>query len=369
MKNSIMKYDFTSFLNETLVKGKSHKLTQVQILDFIINNNYSAVKFSRNRRLKKNAQRTNVIVLDIDDIQLNNKSLIDVGESISHLNHIVATTRSHQQDKHGIICDRYRIIIFTKDEVISGNQYKDYIYSFGNKFSLNFDKKAVDIGRLYFKSQKIVSFNFQGKNFEIIETNKTLIIDNAKDEQKFEYRLANCEIPSFLSQWITKFNNLGKYKIQKREKFVRFLIAQKYLLVRNPIPQETVAEFLNIERITLSSWIKEFEKYKWLRIVSNEYGKGWKSKDYAVNGDLLNFMMAHYHLENKRDCFPQLQLPTAIKDGEWHNDLYHFSFYFSADSDNTRFLDWIKTLPGWDKKTRYAQAVNAFLGMKEQSLT
>jgi len=365
MKNINIKFSFTSFVDEKNVKGISHKLTQNQILEFITANNYSAVKFNRNRRLKKNAQNTRIIVLDIDDIQPDNKTLKDVSKSISNLNHIIATTRSHQLNKNGIICDRYRIILFTQNEIVSADEYKRYIYQFGEQFGLTFDKKAVDIGRLFYKSQTIVSHNFEGENLEIKRELDSTTVNPKPAVKEIAYRLAKCELPDFLKDWIFKFKNLSVSQIDKREKFIRFLLAQKHLVIRNPIPQETVAKFLQVERLTLRSWIKDFEEYNWLIIVSNDYGKGWKSRDYAVSGDLFEYMMALHKFKNKRDCYSQLKLPTSIPDGQWHNDLYHFSFCFSGDPDDVKFLEWVKTIPGWDKKTRLLQAKNAFKGMKE----
>ncbi len=87
---------FTALINERITKGIKFELSVQEILKFIIENNYSATKFKYNRRKKINAQKTKVIVLDIDEPQINYLTIFDIKNKIKDLNHILATTRSHQ---------------------------------------------------------------------------------------------------------------------------------------------------------------------------------------------------------------------------------------------------------------------------------
>lgn len=352
---------FTSFINERSIKGVRSEVSTTDILKFIIDNHYSATKFKFNRRKQINAQKTKILVLDIDEPQLNYPTVEDVKNKIKDFNHVIATTKSHQVLKNGSVCDRYRILLFLSEDVETSKQYKEQVSQVANILNINHDEKCTDLGRLFFKSNQIISFNFSGYSFLPIRIDAQV---EKIEKAKFQYRLADCAFPAEIEKWVNK-KELGKRIVAKREELIRILICQKYLLAYNGFSQDYMAKYLNIRRNTFKVWFDDLIKHGWLTIFSDDYGKGWKSKTYSAKGELADTIMSYHGFKNRSDCYSQVELPVKIKNGEWHKVLFLSTFKFSNDEDSTNYINWVKTIDGWDRKTRLVQAHNAFTCMKK----
>ena len=71
--------------------------------------NYSPFTFNDGKRNQVNSKTHNLICFDIDE-GLELKKAIDL---CSNFKSLIVTTKSHQVDKKGLICDRYRIVVET----------------------------------------------------------------------------------------------------------------------------------------------------------------------------------------------------------------------------------------------------------------
>ena len=360
-----LSFNFTTFINESKPKGLRVKLHAPDIPTYILNNNYSATIFKYNRRKKLNAQNTKIIVLDIDEPQNNYSTINDLQDKIKDFNHALAPTKSHRILKNGVICDRYRILFFLAEDVKNAKHYSEQVKQISNYFNLKHDHKCIDLGRLFFRSTEIASCNFNGKSF--IPTAFTSETSTALIEEKFEYRLATCPIPKEIETWINR-KELGQRITSKREKLIRMLICQKFLLSYNPLPLEYVSKYLNIKRNTLKGWLDDLIKHGWLSIFSDEYGKGWKSKSYSAHSELAKTIMSYHGYQSRRDCYREINLPNSIKDGEWNDILFLCAFKFSTDENPDGYINWVKTIKGWDQKTRLAQALTSFKSVKAYTL-
>ena len=80
------------------------------------NDNYSPYTFKNSYRVKENSNPTNLIVFDIDYGMELKKAV----ELCKHFKSLIVTTRNHQQDKKGLICDRYRILIPLSENIPIG---------------------------------------------------------------------------------------------------------------------------------------------------------------------------------------------------------------------------------------------------------
>ena len=121
---------------------------------------WSPVIFNDNQRQQKNFREANLIVLDIDD----GLSLENCIESVKHFSHIIGTTKSHQKEKNGKVCDRYRVILATTAPCHSLLDYKVTIKYYTNL--LGADRAATDGARYFFKCNDIVSFNEYGERIQ-----------------------------------------------------------------------------------------------------------------------------------------------------------------------------------------------------------
>jgi len=135
-------------LNEKEPSGfRAYRLPLDRVADMVRSaGQYSAVQFRDGYRDAAHAiPFSELIILDYDDgVALCNA----VGMFRQYIG-IVATTRSHQKEKHGVVCDRFRVILPTlrpvKLEAIEFRKMmKEVILHYGT------DKACSDMSRMYY---------------------------------------------------------------------------------------------------------------------------------------------------------------------------------------------------------------------------
>ena len=119
---------------------------------------YSAVQFQGGYRCAKNAiPGSELIILDYDA----GVTLVDAVEMFRQYIGIVATTRSHQKEKNGVVCDRFRVILPTlrpvKLEAVEfSKMMKEVIHNYGT------DKACSDMSRMYYGNPEAEVFFLDG---------------------------------------------------------------------------------------------------------------------------------------------------------------------------------------------------------------
>lgn len=141
-----------------------------ELKEFILVNNWSPIVFENNYRKSSNFKSCQFLVLDYDD----GYSLNEAIEEFKNFKHIIATTRSHQKDKNGKICDRFRVLLFLKGRIENLEEFQKVMFNFLKKYNLS-DQKCKDGARYYYKSTKLISSNETG---EEIDAYKFFIIGN-----------------------------------------------------------------------------------------------------------------------------------------------------------------------------------------------
>lgn len=128
--------------------------------------NYSPFQYDNNYRkeINSNLEKCNCIMLDFDDgLSLDEAKII-----FSEYKNIIATTRSHQKEKNGNICDRFRVILPTNRAFtdITIDEYKMMMKLLIMRFGS--DEATKDISRLYFSyEQSQIEINNKGFLFDI----------------------------------------------------------------------------------------------------------------------------------------------------------------------------------------------------------
>jgi hypothetical protein len=120
--------------------------------------------FSNRRRLIANLSRIELLVLDIDS----GCSLHDAREKFKEYKHIIATSRNHQKEKNGVVCDRFRVVLFLSTPIHSDKDFKatwNHIY---NSYPF-IDEACKDASRFFFPSPVVVSINASGKTIEVVK--------------------------------------------------------------------------------------------------------------------------------------------------------------------------------------------------------
>lgn len=104
--------------------------------------------------------RIDLLVLDIDD----GCSLADARKHFADFKHIIATSRSHQKEKNGVVCDRFRVILFLSDAIFNDRDFKA---TWNNAFKRwpFIDQACKDSSRFFYASPEIISIHRTGRLF------------------------------------------------------------------------------------------------------------------------------------------------------------------------------------------------------------
>ena len=100
---------------------------------------YSPFEFKNATKKSENwnNDKQNLLILDIDD----GLSIDEAKEKFKQYKYFICTTKSHQIEKKGLKCDRFRIIL-KSDNIPKGDVYFDFIKEVENEF--NFIDKQVN---------------------------------------------------------------------------------------------------------------------------------------------------------------------------------------------------------------------------------
>ncbi|MBU0924433.1 AAA family ATPase [bacterium] len=109
--------------------------------------NYSPFMFNDGKRNQANSNPKNLICFDIDDT-LELKKAIEI---CSRFKSLIVTTKSHQVDKKGLICDRFRIII-PIDKDVPKEHFKSFYISLSKYLTLDnaIDTACNDVSRFFY---------------------------------------------------------------------------------------------------------------------------------------------------------------------------------------------------------------------------
>lgn len=154
----------------TLPKG-GHTIGEVYdvkqfkaLIDIMLNENYSLATFKDNVVIKSNFISAESIALDFDE----NFTLDEAVKAFKEYKHIIATTKSHQKLKNGIKCDRFRVIIFLNEPIVTNEIFYNTWKSIEKQFP-KLDVQCKNSSRFFYPSLEVVSVNRYGKVFDVIK--------------------------------------------------------------------------------------------------------------------------------------------------------------------------------------------------------
>jgi hypothetical protein len=125
--------------------------------------NYSAGTFKDGYRKKDNYNNySNVIILDVDD----GLPIDEAHQIFLPYNHFIATTKSHQKEKNGVVCDRYRVFLPTETPIdLNSEEYSVVMSEIMKEFNF-VDKACKDSARFYYPAKdSIVTYKYGFTNF------------------------------------------------------------------------------------------------------------------------------------------------------------------------------------------------------------
>jgi len=130
--------------NEKITWKEMHKVVTRDGLQ------YSAHRFKNGYRKKDNVITSfSLLILDVDG-----GTPLEVAKIVlSDFTHMIATTKSHQKDKNGVVADRYRILIpmeYTLD--LNAEQYQKFMRNVMDDLPIELDVACSDIARFFYGS-------------------------------------------------------------------------------------------------------------------------------------------------------------------------------------------------------------------------
>lgn len=157
--------------------------------------NYSPFSYDDNYRKEINSdlKKCNCIMLDFDD----NVLIEDITKQFKNVFFLFATTKSHQKEKNGIICDRFRLILPLKEYLdITIDEYKMMMDTIIKRYGA--DKSCKDISRFYYGYENSETFINFGEFFNIksiLKQSKFLYEYNNQQKQIQKETKLNFQVP------------------------------------------------------------------------------------------------------------------------------------------------------------------------------
>lgn len=124
------------------------------IKDVIFTQYWSPSLFSNEKRSNDTFESCEYLVLDVDS----GFTLEQAKEEFKDYIHIIATSKSHQKQKNGIVCDRYRVILFFHEPITNKEVYS-YNWSLAKELWPFIDPQCKDPARFYYPSIDLISSN------------------------------------------------------------------------------------------------------------------------------------------------------------------------------------------------------------------
>lgn len=174
---------------------------------------YSATNFVNGKRNNKFAKGISTIILDFDEDVSLDEAINIFREHVS----LIVTTKSHQKDKHGLVCDRFRVILPLQYSIIDIEYYMQLMQTIVRYYKS--DKACTDAARYYSPNPNQKTYYSSGTKYfdiskfeEMIEKKEDVFDDTPSfNTYPEKYRSINLEkkidLTSFMNEQIIYYQN------------------------------------------------------------------------------------------------------------------------------------------------------------------
>jgi len=165
---------------------------------------YSAHCFENGYRKKDNTiQGFDLLMLDIDE-----GTPLEIAKVLlEEYTYLIATTKSHQKEKNGVVCDRYRIILPMANRLeLDPEQYSKFMNNIMEDLPLELDRACKDSARFFYGAEGEYFYN----DGELFDADR--YIPNTQEEEQYKKKgvaLAKKNI-SGISQYIIRNESNGR---------------------------------------------------------------------------------------------------------------------------------------------------------------
>lgn len=175
-----------------------------EIAEYTLKHDWSSFVFDNGYRHGDNWLRCDVFAIDIDE----GCTIEEAKQLFKEYNYAILTSKSHQIEKNGVVCDRFRVIIPLTESIFDKEIYKNTWYSFSNRFPF-IDQQCKDFARFYYKSKDLLYVN-QGKTLDpVLES----ILPKVYEKPKLELKLTKGKLSRYTMEFIVEGAKSGKRNI------------------------------------------------------------------------------------------------------------------------------------------------------------
>jgi len=173
------------------------------------------------------------------------------------------------------------------------------------------------------------------------------VIATIPTKENIPFRVAQGPLPLVLHNFISSGTKGTEF--EKREKFVRILMATPLLRESFCISTKKCAAECAVEPMSISRWKRQLLEKGQLILINNQYFMGKQAKAFKAAGALLA------SLPPVPDKTTRHRLPpsTVIEDGDWNSALLYAVRFYSGDRDLV--LQWFSQCSGHQLKDRRLQ--------------
>lgn len=217
---------------------------------------WSPCLFKDGKRTERNFVAANFAALDFDSPET---PLADIHRRICDMTHILGTTKSHQKEKNGVICDRFRLLLKFEKPIENIFTYRKTMKKLIDHYGS--DKACVDGARFFWPCKEILSIEECGYLQEVY--------DSSQDENKIiieeKQRKIDNDKNNLISSYTLNIINNGLRFVPKKtgekdnsKSCILFRAALE--LARKNWPQEKIETIL-FRKISFEE-LKEFDRKK-----------------------------------------------------------------------------------------------------------
>jgi hypothetical protein len=221
--------------------------------DTILNCCWSPEIWKDGVRLKENFIASYFLVLDFDEP--GDETMHEINNAFCDHKRIIATTKSHQKEKNGVVCDRFRLVIPWDKPVTELSLYLHNMQCAYKRFPWA-DRACLTAGRFYYPSKKIIYIDRESEY--CWETSDTLPTLHTHAPTHYTHTPPDGQIP----YWCLNFINNGAVFNGSRNMKI-FSVARE--LFRQGFVERDVRKFIMLapidwNGISLESILKSAKK-------------------------------------------------------------------------------------------------------------
>jgi len=174
------------------------------ISQWITSRCWSPIVWHQGERGSSNFYSTELCVLDFDKPGY---SIAQCRDDFGYTQHIIGTTKSHQKEKNGVTCDRFRLVIPFERMIFDLQEYEYNLKKIVAKYPA--DAVCVDGARFYFPCNSIVSVQATGRAQEVYAIPETYESSSQFKDYKANLKFRREKLLGLPPMWVTAALRVG----------------------------------------------------------------------------------------------------------------------------------------------------------------